>query len=149
MKPTALIDTSVFIHATGFERPLRDGCAAVLAAAADGLFEPAVSVETIQEIVHVWARRTDDRAGAVALARGITEVVELTPVTAADMPLALDLAELHESLSGRDALIAAGALNRSIKTVISVVRAFDEIPGIGWVDPGDAIAVEEFLSHAK
>ncbi len=65
-----VLGTTVIACAVGEEHPLRDPCRRILAAHADGRIDATTTVEVIQELVHVRARRRD-RADAAALGRRV------------------------------------------------------------------------------
>lgn len=55
---------------------------------------------------------------------------------AEDLDLGCTLFERHPALGAFDAVLAAVALNRRVEALVSADRAFREVPGLPWVDPG-------------
>jgi hypothetical protein len=130
-----LLDTTVLAYAVGEEHPLRDPCRRLLAAHADGRIEATTTVEVVQELVHVRARRRD-RADAAALGRQVAEAFALIVTTAEDLERGLALFERHPALGAFDAVLAAVAIGHSADALVSADRAFARVPGLRWVDPG-------------
>jgi uncharacterized protein len=136
-----LYDTNVFAYALGGPSPYRDACRAIVEHAADGRLDGEASADLVQELVHQRMRQTGDRKLAVATARRVRTLCRLHEVQAADVALALTLFETHASLTARDAMLAAVALNRGVEAILTADRDFDGIPGIERVDPLDDDAV--------
>lgn len=139
------LDANVFLYAVGTAQRERDACRGVLELAVGGRLAGETSVEVLQEVAHVRARRlglVDAVArGRWALALGLS----LHAVEARDLARAFDLLEQVTSGHVRDALHAATALNRGITRVLSADRAFEAFPGVRRVDPTDGAAVEALL----
>jgi uncharacterized protein len=132
-----LVDTTVLIYAVGDEHPLRAPCRRVLAAHGDGRIEATTTVEALQEVAHVRARRRS-RADAVTLARQYATAFALIVTQPEDLDLGLTLFEAHPALGAFDAVLAAVALNRHADALISADAAFADVPGLVWVDPASA-----------
>lgn len=132
----ALIDANVFLYALGAEHPYREPCRGLLARLARGEIDGEISVEILQEVVHVLRRRSQssatDRARTI-ISSGMT----LHGFEPADLTLALTLLDEHPGLGARDAVHAATALNRELELIVSTDRAFDRIPGLERIDPAD------------
>jgi predicted nucleic acid-binding protein len=52
-----VVDTTVLVYAIGADHPLRDPCRRLVAAVGEGRVEATTTVEALQELVHVQARR--------------------------------------------------------------------------------------------
>ncbi|MGH3914479.1 MAG: hypothetical protein ACRDTC_13900 [Pseudonocardiaceae bacterium] len=61
-------------------------------------------------------------------------------LTAADLPLGLRLFRISDRLNTRGVLHAATAINRGIPTIVSPEKAFDDVPPLERLDPGQATA---------
>ncbi len=131
----ALLDTAVFVYAVGADHPYRDPCRALLDPDALDAYGGEASVQAIQELLHQRTRRTSDRRAAADTALAMAELCPLHDLTTADLRRGLRLFQQHASLSGRDALHAATALNRGIPTIISPDPDLDHIDGLQRVDP--------------
>ncbi|MEO6121970.1 MAG: type II toxin-antitoxin system VapC family toxin [Acidimicrobiales bacterium] len=136
-----LYDTAVFVYAVGGEHRYQEPCRHLVRLAGQGLLVGDASVELLQELLHVRARRTGDRAGAVRLTRQVATLCRLHDVEAADLRRALGLFETHDGLGARDAVHAATALNRGIDAIVSPDRAFDAVAGLERIDPARAADV--------
>lgn len=138
-----VLDTTVLVYAVGAEHPLRTPCRRVLAQVGDGALAAVTTVEVIQELVHVRARRRD-RADAVALGRAYA--ILLSPLLrpdAADLEAGLALMAHHDDLGPFDAVLAATA-RRAGAALVSADRAFAGVDGLVHLDPG-ASDFEELL----
>src|SRR5919197_221391 len=134
-----LYDTAVFLYALGSDHAYREPCRDILGLAAEGSLVGDASVELVQELVHVRARRTGDREDAAQAGRHLVPLCRLHAVEPADLTLALRLFQTCPGLHMRDAVHAATALNRDIGLILSPDRAFDAVPGIERVEPAAAL----------
>lgn len=129
-----VVDTTVLVYAVGEEHPLRAPCRWVLAQIGEGAVAAATTVEVIQELVHVRARRRG-REDAVAIGRAFaTLLAPLLRPSAEDLDAGLDLLVEHESLGAFDAVLAATA-RRSDAALVSADRAFADVGGLVHLDP--------------
>jgi predicted nucleic acid-binding protein len=136
-------DTAIFLYAVGADHPYRDPCRRLVSLATDGHLHGEASVELLQEFVHVRWRRRGYRQQAVREAADIAVVLSaLHDLTEADLRRALGLFEKTESLTMRDAIHAATALNRGVELIVSPDSHFDEVAGLTRIDPAHA---EDFL----
>lgn len=142
-----LLDTSIFVYALGRDHPYKDPCREILDRAGAEELRGEASADLPQELMHQRFRRTGDRAEAARAARKAAELCKLHPLEADDALLSIDLFETHPRLDARDAVFAAVALNRGIDLVLATDRAFDEVPGLGRIDPADADAVASLASR--
>ena len=130
-----VLDTTVLVYAKGAEHPLRDPCRALIEAIAERRVEATTTVEVIQELVHVRARRRD-RADAAALGRDYAELLApLLPVRAAELARGLALYERSERLGAFDAVLAAAAETAGARALVSADTAFAELKSVEHVVP--------------
>jgi len=134
-------DSNVFLYATGTDHPLRDACRELFEHVQQGALRAETSVEALQEVAHVRARRSGRRTDAVELARRAARTCVVHPVELEDLERALSAFAADESLPMRDALHAAVALNRGVTVIASADTDFDRVPGLERVDPLDREAV--------
>ena len=132
-----VLNSTVLAYAVGEDHPLRDPCRRLLAAHADGRVDATTTVEVVQELVHVRARRRE-RADAVALGRQVAQAFTLIVTSADDLERGLALFERQPALGAFDAVLAAVAIEQGADALVSADRAFAGIPGLRWVDPGSA-----------
>lgn len=140
-----VVDTTVLLYAAGHEHPLREPCRRVLMAFANGRIELTTTVEVIQELAHVRARRRS-RADAAMLARYYLDTFEVLVTRPEDLRVGLALFERVPTLGSFDAALAAVALNNHATALISADRAFGEIPNLNWIDPATA-ALEQLIGY--
>jgi uncharacterized protein len=130
-----LLDTSILVLAVGEEHPLRAPARRILEAHADRRIECTTTVEVIQEFLHVRAQRRP-REDAARLAARYRQAFTLLTTQPGDLDRALDLFVRHPRLGAFDSVLAAVALNHSAEALVSPDRAFAEVDGLRWVDPG-------------
>jgi len=123
-----VLDTTVLVYAKGAEHPLRDPCRRLIAAIAERDLQATTTVESIQEFVHVRARRRT-RADAVALGNDYSDLLSpLLTVTGEHLRHGLSLFERSEQLGAFDAVLAAAAISAGAEALVSADTAFATIP---------------------
>lgn len=140
-----LLDTTVFLYALGREHSYKMPCSAIVEALKQSGVEGVVSVDLIQEFVHVRIKRGHDASETLRMAEGIISLCEVHDFESRDLHLALRLFGEHPKLDFRDAIFAATAINRGIDKIISADRDFDTVPQLQRVDPADAAAIAELI----
>lgn len=135
-----LLDTAVFVYAVGTPHDYRDACRRLLDPDVLLSYGGEASVQAIQELLHQRTRRTGDRIGSATVARAMAQLCPLHELTADDLRVGLQLFEQVPTLTGRDALHAATAVNRGIPAIVSPDTDFDGIDGLRRIDPIDAAA---------
>jgi uncharacterized protein len=139
-----VLDTTVLVYAKGADHPLREPCRRLIAAIAGGELQATTTVETIQELVHVRARRRG-RADAAALGRDYAELLApLLPVTGEDLDRGIALYERGERLGAFDAVLAAAAIGAGATALVSADAGFAELKAVEHVAP-DAAGVAALL----
>jgi predicted nucleic acid-binding protein len=94
-----------------------------------------VSVEVLQEVLHVfWARR-QLHDGLRAFDQMVKLFPEPLPIERTDSLLARSLLQRHPALSPRDCIHAAVVLNHGLDAIISADRSFDQVSEIKRLDP--------------
>ncbi len=131
-----ILDTTVLVYAVGVDHPLRAPCRSIIAAAAEGTMAATTTVEVIQELVHVRARRRD-RHDAASLGRDYSLVLgPLLTIGDDTLRAGLDLFEAHPSLGAFDCVLAAAAIHEGA-TLVSADRGFATIDRLHHVDPAE------------
>jgi len=131
------LDANIFLYAIGAEHAEKAACQAIVTAAAGGKIAAMTSVEVVQELVFVLDRRGRRADGIKAAEDVLALVPAMLTVTPADMRLACNLLRQHAHLRPRDAVHVATMQNNGIKTIASVDRHFDGLPGIHRRSPAD------------
>lgn len=129
-----VVDTTVLVYAVGADHPLREPCRNLLARVGDGSLAAVTTVDVIQELVHVRARRRG-RSDAVAL--GMAYATLLAPLIrpdAMDLDAGLALLLEHEELGAFDAVLAATS-RRAGAALASADAAFAVVDGLSRLDP--------------
>lgn len=140
-----VLDTTVLVYSKGADHPYREPCRQLVAAVADNRLEATTSVEVIQELVHVRARRRD-RSDAAALGAAYAELLSpLMEVNRDHLERGLDLFRATTKLGPFDAILAAACLASGAGALVSADSAFSEVPALRHVVP-DAAGVKELLS---
>jgi predicted nucleic acid-binding protein len=132
---TVYLDANVFVYAAGTPHPLKEPCVAILRRVESGDLLATTSVETLQELLHLYQRRGLASAGATLVRRVMALLPAILPVDAADLAEAADLGEEHPALPARDWVHAAVARRHGITTIVSADQHFDRIEGLERVDP--------------
>ncbi len=133
-----VVDTTILVYAIGEAHALREPCRRLIAAIGEGRIEATTTVEVIQELVHVRARR---RSRADAVAQGRSYATLLSPLlrpSADDLGDGLALFEAHEALGAIDAVLAAVAIGVGADALVSADTAFGSVPGLRAITPGSA-----------
>jgi predicted nucleic acid-binding protein len=142
-----VLDTTVLVYAKGAAHPLRDPCRALIEAIASREIVATTTVEAIQELVHVWARRRD-RAEAAALGNDYAELLSpLLPVTGDHLRGGLALFAGQTELGSFDAMLAAAAIASGADALVSADRAFAGVEAIAHVLP-DAAGIASLLRES-
>ena len=139
------LDSNIFLYATGAEHPCREPCRALLLAMGAGTVAGETSVEVLQEVVHVRARRSGSRRDARALAERAGRACTVHSFEPEDLERALEIFVAGDSLPMRDAVHAAVALRRGSELIASADKDFDRIPDVVRVDPLDESAVNALV----
>jgi predicted nucleic acid-binding protein len=139
-----VVDTTVLVYAKGAGHPLRDPCRRLISAIAERQVEATTTVEAIQELVHVRARRRG-RADAVALGRDYAELLSpLLAVTREDLDRGLALYEGSKGLGAFDAVLAAAAEAAGAEALVSADTGFAGLKAVKHVVP-DAAGLDTLL----
>src|SRR4029079_3603694 len=80
-----VLDTSVLVYAVGGDHPLRERCASVFGAVADGRVVATTTVDVIQEFACVRARRVDGAEAAAQAVRYSKLLAPLLPMVEDDV----------------------------------------------------------------
>jgi hypothetical protein len=131
-----ILDTTVLAYAVGEEHPLRGPSRWLLRAHGDGLVEATTTVEVLQEFLHIRSRRRG-RGDAVDLTLRFAEAFDTLATSRDDLVAGARLFGRHPRLGAFDAVLAAVALGRGARALVSGDRAFAEVAGLPWVDLAD------------
>lgn len=135
-----VLDTTVLVYAVGTEHPLRDPCRDLVGAIADGRLRATTTVEVLQELAHVRARRRG-RDDAARVARDYLDVLApLVIVGEDDLQDGLRLFARSDRLGAFDAVLAATAARANADAIVSADAAFAEadVPHVVPDAPGVA-----------
>jgi predicted nucleic acid-binding protein len=136
-----VLDTTVLVYAVADDHRHRDPARSIVEAVEDGRIQATTTVEAIQELVHVRARRRD-RADAAALGRAYLALLSpLLHPSDEDLVAGLRLFEREDSLGAVVAVLAASAIAAGADALVSADRSFAGVRGLRWVDlDGDELA---------
>jgi predicted nucleic acid-binding protein len=134
-----VLDTTVLVYAVGDDHGLREQARQIVEAVERGSVQATTTVEVIQELVHVRARRRD-RADAAKLGSAYATLLSplLTP-TEESLREGLRLFEREPRLGAFDAVLATTAMAADAEALVSADRAFGAVRRLRWVD----LAAEE------
>ncbi|MFP5343315.1 MAG: type II toxin-antitoxin system VapC family toxin [Candidatus Limnocylindria bacterium] len=140
-----ILDTTVLAYAAGAEHPLRDPCRRILEAASRGSIVAVTTTHVIEEFVYVRARRRSREDAAELGRRYATLLAPLIATDADDLEEGLRLYVAHQSLGSCDSMLAAVALRRDARALMSADRTFAKVPGLRHVDPMDADGIDALI----
>jgi predicted nucleic acid-binding protein len=143
----AVLDTTVFVDASGGDHDLRHASRHVLDAVLNGDLQASISVETVQEAFHLTLRRTGDRGRAIALARWLTSSYDVIETDRALMLDALERLQEFDAIGGIDAVILAGTHRIGADALVTRDKRLGKAAGALWVDSSDAQALSGFLRN--
>jgi len=133
-----LLDTTILVYALGDEHPLRPPCRAVVEAVGAGDLAATTTVEVIQELLHVRARRRNRRDAVVAAHAFAALLSPLLSPDEDDLRSGLDLFDAVDGIGAFDAVLVATAQRAdAITGLASADRAFAAVRGVTHHDPSD------------
>ena len=123
-----LLDTNIFMYASGAPHPNKGPSVAFLERVARGAVDAAVNTEVLQEILHRYRaiRRWEDGRRVYDYAR--QAVPHVVPITEVMVDRARALLDAHSTLMARDALHAAVYALVEAESWCSYDRDFDVLP---------------------
>lgn len=127
----------ILAHAIGVESNYRQPCREVISVVASGTVDLHMSAQALQELLLHRMRRADTDI-AIAGCRAVADLCVIHPIDAGIVSDMVDLVA-GSGIRGRDAIHAATALAAGFKSIVSTDSAFDEVDGLGRVDPQDAL----------
>ena len=130
-----LLDTNVFVYARGNPSPYREACRAIVAEAGEQPSVYGVDVELLQELLDVYARRSQRKSGAEFVAEVLLSFPDPLPITRHQVEEAAGITVAHPRLSPRDAIHAAVVRTYGLEGIVSADKAFDRLPGVKRFDP--------------
>lgn len=134
-----VLDTTVLVYALGREHPLRAPCRDLVRAIGDGRVSATTTVEVIQELAHVRARRTNRAEAAQRADEYAALLAPLIRPDLSDLRRGMGLFARIERLGAFDAVLAACALaDDDLAGLVSADSAFGAVTGLSHLDPGAA-----------
>jgi len=119
-----VLDTTVLVYAVGGDHALRQPCRDLVRAIADRRVEATTTVEVIQELVHVRARR-QGRADAASVGRDFGDLLApLLTVSYGDLIEGLGIYARNGRLGAFDSVLAAAATRHGASALVSADRGF-------------------------
>lgn len=133
-----VLDTNVFVYASGADHPLRSPCVDLIRAAAVGRVEVTTTPPTLQEFIHVASRR-GPRKAALDAARAYLDILQpLIPVGDDEMRDAITMLRSSSTIEPSDALLAAAVTRRSYSLVTADARLARHL-GRSAIGPEEAV----------
>ena len=130
-----LLDTNIIVYAAGRKHPHKEKCAKLLneAVASPGAYN--VSVEVLQEILHVYYNKREKDKG-VELVEGLLHIFPQSfTISTVEIEIACMLLNKYERLNARDALHAAVVINYNLEAIVSFDKHFDSLSEIKRLEP--------------
>ena len=130
-----LVDSNIFMYASGSDHPYKAPCHNFLIRVAKGEVDASIDVEVLQEILHRYRsiHRWEEGRKVFDLARSIIPaVISVDDVTLEDTRALMDQ---YPNLRARDALHAVVCRRMAADALCSYDRDFDQISGFRRLEP--------------
>ena len=141
--PLILVDSNIFMYASGRDHPSRRPSAAFLEKVAEGTVQAAIDAEVLHEIPHRYTALKRWEEGRLVYDSARTLFPDVLPVTAEVMDRARRLLDGHPGIGARDAVHAAVVEIYGLKGICSSDRDFDRIQGCGELNRNGPARVVE------
>lgn len=123
------------MYAVGKPHPLQKPCRSVLEDITQGNLEANINVEVLQELLYVYSSRGERKKGISV----VNEILIIFPnpysIGKSEIVKAKDLMKKHKSLTPRDAVHCATAINNNLKGIISTDKDLDIVKDIKRINP--------------
>jgi predicted nucleic acid-binding protein len=130
-----LVDSNIFMYASGVEHPHRAASVAFIEKVAEGNVKAAINAELLQEILHRY-RSLDRWEEGRLVYDGVRMLFEhVLPITGDVVDLARRMLDEYPWLGARDAVHAAAVEVYELEGLCSFDRVFDRIHGLRRVEP--------------
>jgi len=130
-----LLDTNVFVYARGNPSRYKEPCRGIVAEAGEQPSAFGVDVELLQELLDVYARRSQRKSGTELIEEILISFPDPFPITRHQVEEAAGITVAHPRLSPRDAIHAAVVRTYGLEGIVSADRAFDHVRGVKCFDP--------------
>jgi len=131
------VDTNVFIYRTQKQSPYYEECKKFLDLALMGEISITTSVETLQEVVHVF-RRTKQNSLGIRVAKLILEQnTDLLEINAGIIEKFVVLAEKYPRSDSRDLLRVAACSYNGIRPIITLDKDFKSYKEVVAMSPSE------------
>ncbi|MGH2674175.1 MAG: type II toxin-antitoxin system VapC family toxin [Actinomycetota bacterium] len=130
-----LLDTNIFVYAQGRPGPFAEPCRAVLRRSEGEPEAYGVDVESLQELLDLYARRGAPAFGVRVVTGALDLFPDPFPISRAEIEEATDVFKGHRRLSPRDAIHAAVVFTYGLEGIVSADRGFDRVAGLTRFDP--------------
>jgi uncharacterized protein len=141
-----VVDTTVLVYAAGHDHRLRGPCRRLIELAGAGRIRATTTVEAIQELVHVRARRRDRHDAAMLGQSYAALLAPLLRPDATDLDAGLQIFEHDSRLGAFDAVLAASAIRSGASALASADAGFAGIDGLRHLDPAADQFEQELLA---
>jgi predicted nucleic acid-binding protein len=123
------------MYSIGSPHPLQDPCKNILEKIKSREILGVTNTEVLQEILYRYFSVGRKTHGEIAYQSMLRICVEVFPVQVMDTDKALEILNMVNGITSRDAIHAATMINNGIKEIISADSHFDLIPQITRIDP--------------
>lgn len=130
-----LLDTNVIVYARGAAHSYRDPCRAILIQAEEAGEAYGVDVETLQELLDLYARRGERAAGVRIVEETLALFPDPFPISRDEVEETGSIVKAYGRLSARDAIHAAVVSTYRLEGIVSADRGFDRVAGLMRFDP--------------
>jgi uncharacterized protein len=130
-----LVDSNIFMYASGGEHPHRTSCLVFLDRIAERDVRAVIDAEVLREILYRYISLGRWVEGRSVFDNARILLGDVLPVTAEVMDVARRLADEYPGFRARDAVHAAAVVVYGLKGICSFDRHFDRIQGLSRMEP--------------
>ncbi len=137
-KPTYFLDSTTLIHAIDKNAEYHNECLNVIARAAKGQIDTAISLETLEETLFILSKLTTTTTAL----RATRDFLKMNKIRKFEMnqtilEQALEIIETTPLKRPKDAINVATMLEHDIQTIISEDKDYDKVGLIRRIHPKD------------
>lgn len=130
-----LIDTNIIMYAIGKVHPLKEPCREVLQKVTQGETDANIDVEVLQELLYVYSSRGERAKGIKVIEEMLVIFSAPFVIGRAEIERAKDLMKRYTTLTARDAIHCAIAINHNLEGIISTDKDLGIVTEIACFKP--------------
>jgi len=132
-----LLDTNIFVYATGKSHEYKEPCGRIIEAIGVGRGDCNVDTEICQEVLYLYDLRGQRDVGLTTVQKMLTLFPNPLSIGKEEIAQATVLMQKYPKFIARDAIHAAVVINNRLDAIVSTDRVFDETVEVKRFDPID------------